>query len=510
MRYGTLALHSNRLFKNANGSWLIPLLAFLIPLLIRAVPEILMGPYLTGFDTMAHYVPTLLHWQTGNVDLASFLATAPLFYSFTLLFISGGGSLIIVLKVFSVVLHGFLGLSIFGYAKKGLGWGSSKSLIVALIGTLYFVALRISWDMLRTEMALIFLFVTLMLFNFKSDISGSWKRYTLLALAMSLVVLSEQLLAAILFGVVGLTFLYDLVRKRLLEAKRLAIFSLPAIALFFALFFLSPNVPEFRLIFGFSQNDGWLALFGFSSYEALFISAAGFLVFCFLPLIPFIVLGFKRIKNLQLQTWVLLCVVLSFVPLVSPSNLRWTMLLVYPFSFFVVEGLSRLKHVSLRRVAPRFYATCGVLLVLVTCLFSGGFMFLPPQTPFVYFSAPVNQYTYQVPTSMLQNTVPIADCPDVVASMQWLNNHMNRSDCLLSHRAFFGWATYYLSNSSQIVLYEYDNPAEVAPAVSSQVNGAVYLVWWVDGQGWYGQSDVSSVFHEVYTSGNIVVYQYIE
>ena len=40
----------------------------MIPLLVRFIPEVLMGPYLVGFDTVAHYVPTTLHWLDGNVD----------------------------------------------------------------------------------------------------------------------------------------------------------------------------------------------------------------------------------------------------------------------------------------------------------------------------------------------------------------------------------------------------------------------------------------------------------
>lgn len=43
------------------------LAAFLIPLGIRAVPEIIVGPYPVGWDTIAFYVPSTL-------DLASSMA----------------------------------------------------------------------------------------------------------------------------------------------------------------------------------------------------------------------------------------------------------------------------------------------------------------------------------------------------------------------------------------------------------------------------------------------------
>ena len=41
--------------------------ALLIPLGIRAVPEIVVGPYPMGFDTMASYVPNTLDWAMGKI-----------------------------------------------------------------------------------------------------------------------------------------------------------------------------------------------------------------------------------------------------------------------------------------------------------------------------------------------------------------------------------------------------------------------------------------------------------
>ena len=43
------------------------LAAFLIPLGIRAAPEIVVGPYPVGFDTIAFYVPNTLDWAAGQV-----------------------------------------------------------------------------------------------------------------------------------------------------------------------------------------------------------------------------------------------------------------------------------------------------------------------------------------------------------------------------------------------------------------------------------------------------------
>jgi hypothetical protein len=46
------------------------LAAFLIPLGIRAIPEIIVGPYPVGFDTIAFYVPNTLDWAARKTGLS--------------------------------------------------------------------------------------------------------------------------------------------------------------------------------------------------------------------------------------------------------------------------------------------------------------------------------------------------------------------------------------------------------------------------------------------------------
>ncbi len=57
------------------------LAAFLIPLGIRAVPEIIVGPYPAGFDTLAFYVPSTLDWVAGKAGFLEMLVTTPLMYT---------------------------------------------------------------------------------------------------------------------------------------------------------------------------------------------------------------------------------------------------------------------------------------------------------------------------------------------------------------------------------------------------------------------------------------------
>src|SRR5712664_94322 len=47
-------------------SYRFALAAFLVPLLIRSIPEILVGPYPIGWDTIAFYVPNTLDSSEKN------------------------------------------------------------------------------------------------------------------------------------------------------------------------------------------------------------------------------------------------------------------------------------------------------------------------------------------------------------------------------------------------------------------------------------------------------------
>jgi len=474
---------------------MFPLLAFLIPLAVRAVPEILMGSHIVGFDTVGYYIPNVLTWMREGVNFWEYVATAPLFYAILMEATFLGIPLTLTLKIMPPLLHGFLALAIYFYARKVLAWSYKKSLFVAFLATLYFVALRVSWDMLRNELGLVLLFVTLILLQ-KDE--GRWKHYALLSISMIFVVLAHQLVAVIMFAVTAVTIVHMLFTKRHVEARSLVVTSVPAALLFllivYACYIISPS---FAVVSGFPAraSGGWLSLFGFASYPDMVINTLGFLLYCCLPLLPFALMGARRLNNLQIKSWLLWSLVAICSPMISPNafipgGYRWTLMLVFPMSFYAVEALVRFKS-NTRRLFVAF-----VLLVLTT-----GFVIAPYDKAFPYYTL----FPYRVPSSMLQNTVPLSDCEDTVIALQWLKSDMHDGARLLTHRAFHGWAFLVLS-MDQIIPYGYENPEEAALEAFQDGYNQVYLIWWTDGNGWHGQPSVSSSFKEVYKSGRIAVF----
>ncbi len=482
-------------------------MAFLVPLLVRCIPEILMGPYLVGFDTMAFYVPNVTLWLHNGVNLWGFFLTAPLFYVILISIVASGGPLILVLKIFPPLLLGFLGLSIYIYARKGLEWSPIKSIIPALLGTIYFVALRVSWDQLRNELGLVFFFSVLTLLSVKQPIS--WKRYFLLSLAMVAVSLSHQLVSVIMFGIVAFTVIDELYRKKYGLAVNLVTVSLPAL-LFFVLNFFG-NVASGFVDYSTNLGSPLANWTGFASYPSMLVSEAGFFVYCFLPLLPLIVISLTRFRNLQLRSWLIFSFILLLLPLASVSPFRWVLMLTYPLGFYATETLSRLKSIKWKRSNFTIRRIALLYLVLSTIILSFGFILTTPENPIFYFKSTqnngFNSYIDEIPSSMLENTLSVTDCQNTVTVLQWFKDNMNSSALLLTHTAFYSWAILTIG-MYQVTDYGFDSPATAAATAAQQGHSQIFLIWWINGQGWYGLPTVPSSFKEVYHSGRIALYNY--
>jgi len=371
---------------------------------------------------------------------------------------------------------------------------------VALFASLYFVALRVSWDMLRSELGLIFLF-TALIFLDKGE-KRSLRNGFLLSLGMFSVVLAHQLVAVIMFFIVLATIIRLFFDRKMGDLGRVVVCSVPAGFMFLLIVYANYVVSsQFSVVSDFLGQDsgGFMALFGFASYPDLVVDTLGFLVFCYLPLLPLVVLGVRRFgSNFQLNAWVLcvfIALSLAFANVfIAVLPYRWILLLTYPLAFYAAEGFAGLRLNGYK---------VGVGLMLATL--SVGFMVLPNNIAFPYYAA----FPLYVPTSMLQNTVSLSDCQDTVNVLQWAKTNMDDDTRLLVHDVFYGWASLAL-DSDQLIPYSYDNPEMMAQKLRE--DGSHYqlcLVWWVNGSGWYDQSVVSSAFGEaLYESGRIAIFTY--
>jgi hypothetical protein len=472
------------------------LLAFLIPIGLRAIPEILMGHFVVGFDPLGYYIPYTLTWLREGVSLWPFLGAAPFLYLLMIVITWIGVPIVFSLKVMSPLLLGFLSLAIFFYANKTLLWSSKKSLLAALFATLYFVALRVSWDMLRSELALIFLFISMILLEKKDN--RPFLKGALLSIVMSLVVFAHQIVGAILIAIITITLIRLYLGRQTSKLRKIAISSVPVVLLFSIIVIIDAMAPEYLAITAFSQNSSIPnALFSFTSSLDLLLNAVGFFAFCYLPLLPLLLFAYKSIKtSFQLKAWIFFIFAALFSIFASATIFfgifpyRLILLLTYPFSFYATEAFCGLKSNRQRFCMGLMLAT-----------FSIGFMVMPFNSPFVYFAL----FPTYVPNSMLMNTVPKSDCQDTVNALQWTSNNLPGNSRLIVHTAFYGWASLTLDNS-KIVHSGFDNVETVAHELSKNDSSHhYYLIWWINCSGWFGQPNLSSAFTSVYESGRIAI-----
>jgi len=110
-----------------------------------------------------------------------------------------------------------------------------------------------------------------------------------------------------------------------------------------------------------------------------------------------------------------------------------------------------------------------------------------------------------VPSSLLQNSVPLSDSADVVQAMHWLEASMPSNSAVIMHEAFYGWARAYLSPDSKIINSLLRSPSSELNLVTSYEH--VYTVWWVHGSGWFSPTYPTGA-SVLATFGDIAVYEY--
>jgi hypothetical protein len=472
-----------------------------IPILVRLVPELLAGPYPLGFDTIWFYAPFVksVEAQGLSVALANLVSTHSAPSMFVLLGIVAsisGADPILITKLFGPILQGFLVFSMYYFARRGLGWNNRMCLLLIVLSSLYFVSLRFSWDLFRNTLG--YGFVIMALAHVRLG-PVSIDRWRLLALAGATLLASE--FAAVLLGVlVGIAFCWEMIRYRKVNLYLLGITIVASIAGLFYLNLIFPNPPPKTplaisssgspVVYNYLNGSGDVYNYlGLGDLYATVLLLSGMVLG---PLLPLAWAGFYREKRLIMWTISLSVGAFSllFIPFAGiPGWYRWLLMLALPLLLFSVKGVMKMRR------------EITVIFLVLVAILSVGFVSFPPNNAFPYYT---NSHTLPyVPSSMLQNTIPLQDSADTVKALRWLNHFQSLDSVLVTHIAFQGWALIYSTNPD---VYGYVDAAQVDHGNFSSYR-MVFLLYWAPNQGWYNQRLMPSNMTEVYQTGRIGVYE---
>ncbi len=248
----------------------------------------------------------------------------------------------------------------------------------------------------------------------------------------------------------------------------------------------------------------------YASYWNLALNIGLLFTVLFVPYIILVVKGFFR--NGVLNIWTGLLLVGSFGALVVPFSAlqywhRWMFMLVYPFTFYAVSGLARLRSKFREKrigISGLLSSKISVVMLLLTFGLGAAYLATPVVMTYAGTSLPTLSGTYRY-FSTAPN-VPYEDVDGVVQAMGWLNSNMVSTSSVVLQSTFVDLGRLYLDNSHTIVSFENSVSSAVSMAVDRGFS-RVYFVWWNVPLGWYGVS-VPNSFVDVQDFGRISVYAY--
>ncbi|MFQ6129029.1 MAG: hypothetical protein ACE5QW_09030 [Thermoplasmata archaeon] len=392
-------------------------------------------------------------------------------------------------------LFGFLVWSFFYFSRKTFHWNDSKVLVASIIICLYFIPLRISWDLYRNLLGIAFLMIAL---SHYSKLGTKRDRAIFLVFCILAILAHELVAVFILFLCTYLLLLKYLKKKEVSFTLFVCVIVATILVLYYAHWLFPASgatVLSSRPVEPVKFPMDYLSAKGPYSYAGLGGLYADVLVLAslsFLPILPLSVKGFFRSE--LLNGWTILLSIGSFAVIFSPTMAipfwhRWMFMLIFPA---ILYGTNFLLCLDKKKIF--------IYLALLIFL-SATFIALPPETASPYFSTP---YTVRyVPSSMIQNSISLSDSKDVKVALEWLNDQAEENSTLLAHYAFVGWAELY-TNNMEIVSYftiEETNEFDFEDSVH------VYTIWWERGSGWYRDQTPPQDFFESYKSGRIVIYE---
>ena len=248
------------------------------------------------------------------------------------------------------------------------------------------------------------------------------------------------------------------------------------------------------------------------SYLNLLTDVLSLYVASFILTLPWVVKGARSLRDKSMRVWTGFCTFGAFMCLVTPSFAiplwhRWMQLLIVPYAFYATNGIYMISRNWKTRISRKklVIITCAIYAIVATLYITTPYT--SPISPYAVIR-PSSKYS---PTTMLRNTVPIEDTPNVKQALLWLNQNMGNDTCLLTRDTFLNWAKLYLDKGNTIIYYRFKDVSAGLKLAESFSYSRIYWIWWAEngvGLKWYGQT-VPNDFVPIYTTGNIVVYKHV-
>lgn len=417
---------------------------------VQSIPIIINYPYPVGYDTINYYLPILYQFHTSGFDWNTSLPVYVVIVHYLSKILLNDPYL--SFNVVNASLYGVFGVSILFILINIFRMSPYFSLWSCVFVLLQLSMLRISWDLHRDILAIIFLNFVVIIIHQLYTINHSVKKklvfYICIFCITSISVLSDRMLSLLL---ITSSLIFSLVKRdRYLFALNLS-FVLVFIAYVYSfnnVTFLSFRSDIVDTLFNpiFNKNS-----FDVLNLTVLFLTLNGILI-------PTFVIGFlkglKRLNFLVIPTTISL--VFSFTWTVIPNYEylvpeRWIIVFGVFISIYASFGLYVLSvHIRSKRVRYVFYYC------IMAIFFAYGFIFMiAPYGSITTLPSYFNSYTgFIFPLSMSLNSMEIPQNRDVVNIIDWVNNHTPNDSSVIATLHWRGWFHLFLNSSHNYIYSE--------------------------------------------------------
>lgn len=323
-----------------------PFVIFLIVVIfsgLRAIPEMRIGQYPIGFDTINSYSlvyfndTSLFQSVQGSVlvqwIMHYFLQDSPI------------ETIWLSIKMWGILLYGGLTASLFCYFYFGQKLSKIQSLIITFIFGLSLASLRMSMELFRNEAGLIFMFLSLMALE---NISAKLNLKNLLLFCL------WSILLVVIFSLHQLAFILTIIIlvskivNYLFGVKNKPINYL-VFLIFFALLAMAGEIFSETVVmnFGVWRNYSISDITGSTPYPIESGIVTNFYLFLYSGLIFFSTVGLMVKRSSYLSITLIILSILSLSPAIFYGYGfylwdRWMYFLIIPFAYYAYFGLEYL------------------------------------------------------------------------------------------------------------------------------------------------------------------------
>lgn len=468
--------------KILSSEWIVVIFLFLVAAGIRLIPEIKAGIWPIGYDTSNTYAAEITSYHG---PLINFLKTANLLYFFFLPFKAFGISPEMIMKIFGPLLFSGLVLSFYFFCRKFIKFDKIKSLIILLLFIFQLAALRLSWDLYRNELGLIFLLFGLI---YLPEIKKT-KNLIFISLAAVLVTLSNEL-ATVLFLIILFIDAIYLLFKRDWEGSISVLIPLVASSAIFVIVINSSGQVLYdpHVFFTGEKNYFWRYFYRYDAlmsykYLSWLIGSLFWLLYGFL--LPLAILGFWKLKkNIVLMTMVIWLLFGTFSSLLFFGKgiivwERWMFMLVFPLVIFTVEGafwlgkLVKIKWLALTLAIIFWTVYLGFFISRAWPFLTANYIDVKPPLA----NDELNSY---FPRTMILNSIGINETADTVKAIEWLDNDAPSGSVILVDNRYRGMMiTHFKIDDRYIITNPWSETIQSSnlEAVKKTNYWPIYLIW---------------------------------